>query len=150
MLLLAFSDSRTDVRFAGMVGLCCAVGHTVLVFQAGEFELFYLPLLRNLPYGRGQVYGQQLLLYSVLLLPELGWLLTANRLSSGCIAAGFLLSVTLLLRTVLYWTGQNMTACLRIVVGLFLFVLLANLFGLTGLLALGSALAAGVLLYRYW
>jgi hypothetical protein len=38
---------------------------------------------------------------------------------------------------------------LRLVVGLFLFFLLANLFGTTGLLALGSALAAGVLLYRY-
>ena len=149
LLLLAFSDSHTDVRFAGIIGLCCAVGHTVLVFQAGDFELFYLPLMRNLPYGRGQVYGQQMLLYGVLLLPELGWLLAANRPGTGFVAAGFLLSVTLLLRTVLYWTGQNMTAYLRIVVSLFLFLLLANLFGLTGLLALGSALAAGVLLYRY-
>ena len=59
LLLLAFSDSRTDVRLAGMIGLCCAVGHTILVFQAGEFELFYLPVMRNLPYGRGRVYGQQ-------------------------------------------------------------------------------------------
>ena len=149
LLLLAFSDSRTDGRFVGMMGLCCAVGHTVLVFQAGEFELFYLPLMRNLPYGRGQVYGQQMLLYGVLLLPELGWLLAANRLSTGLIAAGLLLSVTLLLRTLLYWTGQDMTAYLRIVVGLFLFLLLTNLFGLTGLLALGSALAAGALLYKY-
>ena len=149
LLLLAFSDSRTDVRLAGMIGLCCAVGHTVLVFQAGEFELFYLPVMRNLPYGRRQVYGQQLLLYGVLLLPELGWLLLANRLNTGLIAAAFLLSVTLLLRSLLYWTGQNMTAYLRIVVGLFLFLLLANLFGLTGMLALCSALAAGMLLYRY-
>ena len=149
MLLLAFSDSRTDVRFVGMTGLCCAVGHTILVFQAGEFELFYLPLMRNLPYGRGQVYGQQMLLYGVLLLPELGWLLAANRLSIGLIAAGLLLSVTLLLRTLLYWTGQDMTTYLRIVVGLFLFLLLTNLFGLTGPLALGSALAAGILLFRY-
>ena len=149
LLLLAFSDSRTDVRLAGMIGLCCAVGHTILVFQAGEFELFYLPVMRNLPYGRGQLYGQQMLLYGVLLLPELGWLLTASRLSTGLIAAGFLLSVTLLLRTLLYWTGQNMTAYLRIVVGLFLFLLLANLFGLTGLLALSNTLAAGILLYKY-
>ena len=60
-----------------------------------------------------------------------------------------LLSATLLLRTLLYWTDQHMTAYLRIVVDLFLFLLLANLFGLTGLLASGSALAAGILLYRY-
>lgn len=149
LLLLAFSDSRTDVRLAGMLALCCAVGHTVLVFQAADFELFYLPFVRNLPYGWGQVYGQQVLLYGVLVLPELIWLLTTNRFSTGVTAAGLLLSVTLLLRTLLYWTGQHMTFYLRLVFGLFLFCLLANLFGVAGLLALGSALAAGVLLYRY-
>ena len=149
LLLLAFSDSRTDARLAGMIGICCAVGHVILLFQAGEFELFYLPVMRNLPYGRGQVYGQQVLLYGMLLLPEIGWLLTTNQFSTGLIAAGLLLGVVLLLRTLLYWTGQNMTSYLRVVVGLFLFLLLANLFGLTGLLALGSALAAGVLLGRY-
>ena len=105
--------------------------------------------MRNLPYGRGEVYGQQVLLYGVLLLPEIVWLLTAGRFSTGLIAACLLLGVTLLLRSLLYWTGQHMTYYLRIVVGLFLFFLLANLFGLTGLLALGSALAAGILLYRY-
>ena len=57
--------------------------------------------------------------------------------------------MTLLLRALLYWTGQHMTTYLRLVVGLFLGLLLANLFGLTGLLALGSALAAALLLYRY-
>lgn len=149
LLLLAFPASRTDGRLAGMAGLCCAIGHAVLVFQAGEFELFYLPFVRNLPYGRGQLYGQQALLYGVLLLPELAWLLLAGRFSITFPAACLLLSVTLLLRSLLYWTGQRMTAYLRLVVGLFLCLLLANLFGLTGLLALGSALAAGLLLYTY-
>ncbi|WP_354584574.1 hypothetical protein [Hymenobacter sp. UYCo722] len=149
LLLLAFSDARTDGRLAGLIALCCAFGHVVLVFQAADFELFYLPFVRNLPYGRGQAYGQQVLLYGVLLLPELAWLLTANELGTGLTAAGLLLGVTLLLRAVLYWTGQHMTFYLRLVVGLFLFMLLANLFALTGLLALGSFLAAGVLLYRY-
>ena len=149
LLLLAFPDSRSDVRLAGLIALCCAVGHVILVFQASEFELFYLPFVRNLPYGRGQAYGQQVLLYGVLLLPELAWLLAAGGFRTGLTAAGLLLSVTLLLRTLLYWTGQHMTSYLRIVFGLFLFLLFANLFGLTGLLALGSAVVAGVLLYTY-
>lgn len=149
LLLLAFPDSYADVRLGGIIALCCAVGHAILVFQAGEFELFYLPFVRNLPYGRVQVYGQQVLLYGVLLLPELVWLLTAGKFSTGLIAACLLLSITLLLRALLYWTGQHMTSYLRLVIGLFLFLLLANLFGLTGLLALSSALAAAVLLYRY-
>lgn len=150
LLLLAFADSRTDVRLAGMMGLCCAVGHVILVFQASEFELRYLPFARNLPYGRLQGYSQQALLYGMLLLPELVWLLTAGRFSTGFIAACLLLSVTLLLRMLLYWTGQRMTSYLRLVSGLFLCLLLANLFGITAFLALGSALGAGVLLSRYW
>lgn len=149
LLLLAFPDSRADGRVAGMVGLCCAVGHAVLVFQAGEFEAFYLTFARNLPYGWRQTYGQQVLLYGLLTLPELTWLTVAGGFSTGLLAASLLLSVVLLLRGLLYWTGQHMTAYLRIVVSLFLVLLLANLFGLTGLLALGSALAAGVLLHKY-
>ncbi|RZK61209.1 MAG: hypothetical protein EOO59_05640 [Hymenobacter sp.] len=148
-MLLAFPAARSDVRLAGMTGLCCAVGHSMLVFQASEFELVYLPFARNLPYGRGQVYGQQALLYGVLLLPELAWLLAAGSFRTGLPAAGLLLGVTLLLRGLLYRTGQRMTPYLRLVCGLFLCLLLANLFGLTGFLALGSALAAGVLLHCY-
>jgi hypothetical protein len=150
LLLLAFSDSRADGRLAGMIALCWAFAHLLLIFQASEFELSYLTLLRNLPYGREQLYSQQVLLYGMLLLPELAWLLLVGRLSTGLLAAGLLLSVTLLLRTLLYWTGQHMNSYLRLVVGLFVFLLLTNLFGLTGLLALGCALAAGVLHYKYW
>jgi hypothetical protein len=73
-LALAFPASRADVRLLGLMGLCCAVGHAVLVFQANEFELFYLSFARNLPYERGQLAGQQILLYGALLLPELAWL----------------------------------------------------------------------------
>lgn len=149
LLLLAFPDARADVRLAGMIGLCCAVGHVILAFQASEFELFYLSFARNLPYGRGRVYCQQALLYSVLLLPELLWLLTAGGSNSGVTAACLLLSVTLFFRTLLYWTGQHMTPYLRLVFGLFMGFLFVNLFGFTVLLALGSAAAAGVLLYRY-
>jgi len=149
LLLLVFPDARTDGRLLGLLALCCAVGHSILAFQASEFELFYLPFVRNLPYGRGRVFGQQVLLGSVLALPELVWLLAAGRAGAGLPAAGLLLGVLLLLRSLLYCTGQHITTYLRLVVGLFLGLLLANLFGLTALLALGSALAAGVLQYRY-
>jgi hypothetical protein len=149
LLLLAFPASRADGRLLGLIALCCAVGHSILVFQASEFESFYLAFVRNLPYGRGQLYGQQALLYGLLLLPELGWLLLAGTNSTGLVAAGLLLSVTLLLRALLYLSGPRMTSYLRVVVSLFVVFLLANLFGLTGLLALGSAVAAGGLFYRY-
>jgi hypothetical protein len=149
LLLLAFPDSYADGRLAGLMGLCCAVGHAVLVFQASEFEAFYLVSARNLPYGWRQVYGQQVLLYGLLALPELMWLVMSGPLITSLCAASLMLGVVLLLRNLLYWTGQHMTTYLRLVVSFFLLLLLANLFGLTGLLALGSALGAGVLLYLY-
>lgn len=147
LLLLAFPDSRSEERLLGLLALCCAVGHGLLAFQASAFEAAYAPLLRNLPYGRAQVAGQQVLLYGLLLLPEAVGLGLVGGFRSGLLAAGYLLSVTLLLRALLYWTGQHMTPYLRLVCGVFLFLLLANLFNLTGLLALGSAGAAAVLLY---
>lgn len=147
-LALAFPASRADVRLVGLMGLCCAVGHAVLVFQANEFELFYLPFARNLPYGRGQLAGQQVLLYGALLLPELAWLLSWGRLGAGMAAASLLLSVVLLLRALLYRTGPHMATYLRLVFSVFIGLLLANLFGLTVLLALGSFLAAGSLFYK--
>jgi hypothetical protein len=150
LLLLAFPESRTDGRLLGLMALCCAVGHCLLAFQASAFEAAYAPLLRNLPYGRAQVAGQQILLYGVLLLPEFAGLELVGSFSSGLLAASYLLNVTLLLRALLYWTGQHMTTYLRLVCGLFLCLLLANLFGLTSLLALGSAGAAAVLLYAYY
>jgi len=145
LLLLAFPEARADGRLAGLVALGCAFGHGVLAFQAHEFELFYLPFARSLPYGPGRVFGHQVLLFGALLLPELLWLLVASPWRAGLPAAGLLLSVALLLRALRYRTGPRMTPYLRLAVGLFLFLLLANLFGLTGWLALGCALAAGVL-----
>lgn len=149
LLLLAFPEAHADERLAGLLALCCAFGHSVLAFQAHEFELFYLSFARSLPYGSGQMASQQVLLYSALLLPELLWLLVASPLHAGLPAAGLLLSTVLLLRALLYRIGPRMTLYLRLATGLFLFLLLANLFGLTGWLALGSALAAGALLFRY-
>jgi len=150
LLLLAFPDSHADERLLGLMALCCAVGHCLLVFHAGAFDVAYAAFLRNLPYGRRQVAGQQVLLYGLLLLPEFAGLWLVGGLSAGGLAASFLLSVTLLLRALLYRLGQRMSPYLRVVCGVFLGLLLANLFGLTGLLAVSSALAAAVLLGAYY
>ena len=149
LVLLAFPGAYLDGRLAGLLALACAFWHSILAFQAHEFELFYLAFARSLPYGPWRILGQQVLLFGALLLPELLWLLLASPLRTGLPAAGLLLGVALLLRALFYRTGPRMTHYLRLAVGLFLFLLLANLFGLTGWLALGSTLAAGALLLRY-
>ena len=149
LIFNVFPDSHSDLRLIGIVGLCVALSHSILVYQSSEFELFYLRFARNFPYSKWQVYGQQVALYGLLLLPELVWLFLATPVSKAIVGAGLMLSVTLLYRAVLYRPGQHMKYYLRVVFGLFVFFLLADLFGATTLLAIGNTLAAGALLYRH-
>jgi hypothetical protein len=149
LIFSVFPESHSDIRLLGIISLCIALAHVVLLYQSSEFELFYLRFARNFPYSQWQVYRQQVALYSLLLLPELVWFLVVGKFSQGLMGALLLLSVTLLFRAVLYWLGQQMTYYLRLVFGLFIFFLLTNLFGFTELLIIGSAVAAWGLLYRY-
>lgn len=144
-----FPDSRSDLRLLGLVGLCVALIHAVLVYQASEFELTHLRFARNFPYSKARQYGQQIALYSLLLLPEALGLFCTATLPKALLGFLLMLGVTLLFRAVLYPLGQRMKLFLRVVFGLFIGFLLLNLFGFTALLAVGSFLAAWFLLYRH-
>ncbi len=145
-------DSHADARLLAMISLCIALAHVILIYQASEFELFYLRFARNLPYRHWQSYGQQAALFSLLLLPEIGWLLTAGKFSQGLVGVLLLLSVLLLFRTLLYPIGQHINHYLRVVFGLFILFILLNLFGLAVPLACANLVVAWGLLwrYRYW
>jgi len=144
-----FPDSRSDLRLLGMIGLCVALIQAVLVYQTSEFELTYLRFARNFPYGKAQQYGQQIALYSLLLLPEILVLFFAATLPKALVGFLLMLGVTLLFRAVLYQLGQHMKLYLRVAFGLFIGFLLLNLFGFTAWLAIGSFLSTWVLLYRH-
>ncbi|WP_375436340.1 hypothetical protein [uncultured Hymenobacter sp.] len=149
LLFSVFPDSHSDLRLLGIIGLCSALTHVVLLYQASEFELFYLRFVRNFPYTSWQLYGQQAALYSVLLLPEISWFLLVGDFRQGLLGAALLLSVTLFFRALLYWLGHRLTGYLRVVFGLFLVFLFTTLFGFTELLIISNVIAAGVLFYRY-
>lgn len=149
LILSVFPDSHSDLRLIGIISLCIALTHVILVYQSSEFEIFYLRFTRNFPYSKWQVYSQQVALYSLLLLPEIVWLFLAAESTNALIGVFLLLSVMLLHRTLLYQIGHNMKYYLRVVFGLFIFFLLTDLFGFTALLAISNALAAWILLYRH-
>lgn len=148
LIYSVFPASHTDIRLVGVMSLCSALTHVILIYQSSEFELFYLRFARNFPYNPWQLYGQQAALYSLLLLPEIVWFLVVGEFSAGVVGAFLLLSVTLLFRALLYGLGQRMSYYLRLVFGLFTVFLLTILFGFTELLAVGNAVAAWLLLYR--
>jgi hypothetical protein len=148
LIFHVFPDAHADTRFVGLLGLCGALSHAVLIYQSTEFEEFYLRFARNFPYHTWQVFGQQAALFGVLLAPELLWFLAALPPSQAVVGILLMLSVTLLFRAVLYWLGWQMKSYLRLLFGLFLLLLFADLFNLTILLMVGAATAAWVLLHR--
>lgn len=149
LLFSLFADARTDIRLLGMIGLCVALAHSILIYQSSEFEVVYLRFARNFPLGHWQLYRQQSALYSLLLLPEIVWFLLVGGFSQGLLGVLLMLSLLLLFRALLYRLGQRMDAYLRWVFGLFTFCLLAIVFGFTLFLPVCSAVAAWGLHYRY-
>ncbi|GAB4052239.1 hypothetical protein [Spirosoma litoris] len=149
LIFSLFPDSHTDARLFGIISICVALAHVILIYQSSEFELFYLRFARNFPYSQWQLYGQQVTLHGLLLLPEIVCLLVLGGFGLGLIGACLLLSTTLLFRSLLYKLGQRMETYLRSIFGLFILFLLIILFGFTELLVVGNAVAAWGLLYRY-
>jgi len=149
LLFYVFADSHTDQRLLNLLSLTSALAQVVVLYQAHAFEQSYVRFARNFPYSAWHQFGQQVVLYSILLLPELVVLLAISPFPQGLRAMGVLLSVTLFFRTLFYPLNQRMTPYLRLVFGLFMSFLLLNLFGSTNLLIGGSGVATGVLFYRY-
>ena len=149
VLFSVFPDSHSDVRLVGLISLCVALTHCILIYQSSEFEAFYLRFARNFPYPRWQLYAQQVALLSVLLLPEGVWLMVAGGLKRGFTGALMIVSISLLFRTLLYRLGQRMDTYLRIVFGLFTFFLVLILFSGTEVLIIGSGVGAWMLLSGY-
>ncbi|WP_157530911.1 hypothetical protein [Hymenobacter norwichensis] len=149
LLWSVFPASRLDPRLFEFLGLCSALTHAVLLFQAREFEKFYLQFTRNFPHSCWQIAGQQVALYSMLLLPELLGLLMIGPFQHGLLGAALLLSVTLFFRALLARPGLRLPTYLRVVFGCFLVFLFVLLFGFTQWLIIVNLVAAGGLFYHY-
>ena len=149
LFVAVFSNAPSGARLFGMIALCVALSHVVLLYNLNEFELSYLRFARNLPYNQWQIYYQQIFLYSLLLLPELIFFLVSGDFMAGLIGVYLTISTILVFRSLLYLIGPRMDHYLRLVFGLFICFLLINLFELTMFLAVGNAVAAWMLLRRY-
>ena len=148
LIFSVFPESHADIRLLGIIGLCIALVHAILIYQASEFESFYLRFIRNLPYNQWQLYCQQAAMYSIVLLPEFVWLLVAGKFGKGIIVVCLTLSLVLLFRALIYWLGHRMKLYLRLIFGLFILFLLMNLFGFVELLIVVNVLAAWVLIIK--
>ncbi|MCK8495201.1 hypothetical protein M0L20_25240 [Spirosoma sp. RP8] len=150
LMLSVFSDSHTDIRLFGLISLCIALAHSLLLYESSVFESYSLRFARSFPISYWQRYGQQWCLYSLLLLPELLLLFTLSDWSEGLLCSLLATSLLLLFRAVLYPLGQRMDWYLRIVFGLFTVFLLIILFGLTEWLLVGALASSWGLNYCYY
>ncbi|WP_428331084.1 hypothetical protein [Mucilaginibacter sp.] len=133
-VVFSFADVRTDIRVAALTVLGIVMAHAILIYQQHKFELTYLGISRNLPYGIGRIYRQHVLTYLLLLLPEGIWLFADfNPLK----AAGLLilaLSIIMLFHCLFYYIGLAMNKYLPWIFVLFFALSLTILFGLMWLL----------------
>jgi len=149
LLLSLFTEAHTDRRLFGLIGLCVALVHSLLIYQSSEFEQTYLRFARNFPLNQWQLYGQLSVLYSLLVLPEMIWLLLAGGFIQGLLGVLLIQGQLLLFRSLLYRLGQRPDGYRRWTFGLFTIGLFGVVFGLTEVLLIVSVVAAWWLTYRY-
>ncbi|MEQ9442631.1 MAG: hypothetical protein RIG62_26560 [Cyclobacteriaceae bacterium] len=143
-----FAEQHQDMRLAGFLVLGVSVAHSVLIYEYHRFEHLYMRFARNLPYGRLRLFFYSIGLYSLLLLPEIIWLLATHHLATAMVLGGFMLSFTLLFHSLLYAMALHIRKYLRVVFSLFILTFLMIMYHLLWLLTPVCFLAAVVLFYR--
>jgi len=109
-----FSEYKGDGRILWIIGLGMVIAHAILVYQSHQFSE-RLTFLKNFPKKRMEVYGQITLQYLLLLLPETIWVFAAWGMFDGLWLLLFMVSLTMLLRSYLYFNGTTMVPYLRFV-----------------------------------
>jgi len=97
-----FHDLKNDPRIAEITSLLLASGNGYLIYKHRKFEEDKLPFLRNLPISKVKVYLNVILLYIIILLPELLLIYQITNPSKALILAICCLGISLLNYSALY------------------------------------------------
>ena len=151
LIFLLFSGSTTDIRIPSIGVLAVAVAHSLLIFEEYKFRDFYLRFARTLPYSRVSIFFSQLVMLSVLLLPESVWLLLNLPIATACLLFLFCLSICCLLSCTLYLVGLNQEQFLKIVFGIFVLSFVVVLYKfLVPLVLLNFLLSFVIFFFNYY
>ncbi|HEY9044760.1 MAG TPA: hypothetical protein VIN08_02645 [Ohtaekwangia sp.] len=139
--LLALFSFFPDIPMEGRSGvyimmLMASVAHAGLIYQEHRFTENYMSLLRNFPYNRMRLYGEQMLRYAIILIPELLLLLALGSVNTALVLYFFSVGYLLLLASILYIPTINLRGYLWLTAILFTGYFIAVLFGGGWLLAL--------------
>ncbi|OKS86655.1 hypothetical protein RG47T_2111 [Mucilaginibacter polytrichastri] len=117
-----FDDVKHDARVAGIAVLAIVVAHVAIVFEERVFEETFLRFGRNLPYNRASLFGGFILVYLVMLLPEIIWLYTRFDPLLATQLTVFALCAIMLFHSLLYRIGLTMDVYMQWVLGLFMII----------------------------
>ena len=129
-LFILFKNDATDIRVAAIAILASGTSHAFLVLEIRKFEEVYFKLLRNLPYSLLSRFTFVVIAYTVLLLPELIWLLVRFNSFDLVSLLFFLISIPVLFHCLLFVIGFNVELYLKSVFGIFIALFLLIMFKL--------------------
>lgn len=114
-----FFNQLENTAVLYMVILITCMSHTILIYRENSFMEMYMPMARNFAYSRARIYGQHVIYYSLLLIPETVVLLTYTDLLTTALLFTFSLGCLLLLRSLLYIPSMYMRRYLWSITGIF-------------------------------
>jgi hypothetical protein len=147
-VFLLFADVSHDIRVAGIAILAIIIAHTVLIFEDHRFEDTYLSFVRNLPYTRGRLFVNNMVVYGVILLPEAVWLFSRFTPVTAVELMSFAISTALLFHSILYWLGLDMEKYLQWVFSIFIMIFIVILYHLMWLLIGLNLLISFIVFFR--
>lgn len=130
-VFILFSDLGDNLRLLMLITSCVVVAHVVLIYQEKLFNDRYLSFLANFPFPKTKVFFGFGLNYLILLLPEMGWILTRFNILTSIEMIVYAFSVILLFRSFLLLDKMRVKIFLILVFCQFFLSYLFILFGLS-------------------
>ncbi|NRF38194.1 hypothetical protein [Pedobacter foliorum] len=146
-VFLLFADVKTDIRVAAIAMLAIAASHSLLILDGRQFEVTFLTFTKALPISRLKLFISQLATYSVLLLPELIWLLFNVPPTQALGLYIFCLSIILFFANSLYLIGLDQEKYMKTVFFTFVIIFMTILFKLMSILTLINITLAYLIFY---
>jgi hypothetical protein len=137
-----FADSNDKLNTAGFLMLMLITAHVILIYNEYRFNETFLGFVNNFPISKSRLFLGFLLNYFILMLPELLWFFSAYAVLQSCFL--LLLGITLLLlfRSLMYWSGLDMKRFLLVVFFLFNLIFILILYRLIWYLPFAMLLIA--------
>lgn len=146
----AFRENGTDQRVAEMIILGVVMTHSFLIYKEHYFKEISLNFLRNMPYRRIAVWLNFVLVFSVVLLPELIWVLSKFELYTAVKTILLGISIAMLFRCLIYITGLQIYKYLTYIFFLFIVLFYAIVFNYSNLLIPLNFTIAFAVFYEYY